>query len=134
MENLDLIILSSIVVTLFVVFGIAVYREFSKMSEETYVYTKETGGRASLVNFMGRLFDNELSSKKMTFKQKDLVYKAVNRTIADMESNGVYFPEEVKEELKRQKEELYCEYSGLPSVMSYADEKKESEEYLIGHS
>lgn len=134
MENLDLIILSSIVVTLFIVFGIAMYREFSKMSEETYVYTKETGGRASMVNFVGRLFDDEAASKKMTAKQKDIVYKAINRTISDMESEGVYFSEDVKEELKKQRDELHCEYSGLPSVLSYDTKKEESEEYLIGHS
>jgi hypothetical protein len=134
MENLDLIILSSIVVTLFVVFGIAMYREFSKMSEETYVYTKETGGRASLVHFMGRLFDDENASKKMTVKQKDIVYKAIYRTVADMESDGVYFPQDVKEELKKQRDELHCEYSGLPSIMSYADKKEENEEFFIGHS
>lgn len=134
MENLDLIILSSIVVTLFIVFGIAVYREFNEMSKKPYVYTKETGGRASLVNFVGRLFDNETASKKMTTKQKDIVYKAINRTISDMENEGVYFPQDVKEELKRQRDELHCEYSGLPSVMAYADKKEETEEYLIGHS
>lgn len=132
---MEIIILSSIVVTLFVVFGIATYREFNTMSEQPYVYTKETGGRASLVNFMGRLFDNEVSTKKMTFKQKDLVYKAVNRTISDMESDGVYFSQEVKDELRRQREELYCEYSGLPSVMAYKEEKEEeNEEFFIGHS
>ncbi len=118
---MEIILLSSIVVTLFVVFGIATYREFSTMSEKEYVYTKETGGRASLVNFVGRLFDDENTSKKMTFKQKDLMYKAMHRTIADMESEGIYFPEEVKEELKKQRDELHCEYSGLPSVQSYMD-------------
>jgi hypothetical protein len=35
-----------------------------------------------------------------------------------MESDGIYFPEEVKEELRRQRNEM-CEYSGLPSVKSY---------------
>jgi hypothetical protein len=129
---MEIILLSSIVVTLFVVFGIATYREFSVMSEKDYVYTKETGPRANLVNFVGRLFDNDSSSKKMTFKQKDLVYKAMHRTIADMESEGIYFPDEVKEELKKQREELYCEYSGLPSVSAYKDEDKD--EFLIGHS
>jgi hypothetical protein len=133
MENLDLIILSSIVVTLFIVFGIAMYREFSKMSEETYVHTKETGGRASLVNFVGRIFDNETASKKMTTKQKDIVYKAIYRTIADMESEGVYFSQDVKEELKKQRDELHCEYSGLPSVLSYSKEE-DKDDYLIGHS
>jgi hypothetical protein len=130
---MEIILLSSIVVTLFVVFGIATYREFSTMSEKEYVHTKETGGRASLVHFMGRLFDNETSSKKMTIKQKELVYKAMHRTIADMESEGIYFPDEVKEELKKQREELNCEYSGLPSVKSYMVQE-DKDEYLIGHS
>ena len=43
----------------------------------------------------------------------------------------------LKEKLKEYREELHCEYSGLPSVMSYAtkkEEKKENEEFLIGHS
>lgn len=129
---MEIILLSSIVVTLFVVFGIATYRELDSMSKKPYVYTKETGGRASLVNFVGRLFDNETASKKMTAKQKDIVYKAIYRTIADMESEGVYFPQDVKEEMKKQRDELHCEYSGLPSVLSYSEEEKE--DYLIGHS
>lgn len=131
---MEIVLLSSIVVTLFVVFGIATYREFSIMDKTEYVYTKETGGRASMVNFVGRLFDDENASKKMTFKQKDIVYKAINRTIADMESEGVYFSDDVKTELKKQRDELHCEYSGLPSVLSYDTKKEESEEYLIGHS
>jgi hypothetical protein len=44
---------------------------------------------------------------------------AFTRTISDMESDGVYFPENIKEELKKQREELLCEYSGLPSVKAY---------------
>jgi hypothetical protein len=117
MDN-EIVLLTSIVVTLFIVFGIAMYREFSVMSKNDYVHTKEAGPRAGLVNFMGRLFDEE-SNKKLTIKQKELIYKAMNRTIADMESDGIYFPEEVKEELAKQREELHCEYSGLPSVKAY---------------
>lgn len=116
---MDIILLTSVVVTLFLVFLIATYRELVNISKEDYVQSKETGPRADMINFVGRLFDNEATSKKMTYKQKDLIYKAVNRTIADMESEGVYFSEEVKDELKKQREELNCEYSGLPSVKSY---------------
>ena len=36
-----------------------------------------------------------------------------------MESDGIYFSEEAKEELRKQREESYCEYSGLPSPKSY---------------
>jgi hypothetical protein len=132
---MDIILLSSIVVTLFVVFGITTYREMMVMSKTPYKYVKETGPRADMVNFVGRLFDNETSSKKMTIKQKELVYKAMHRTIADMESEGIYFPDEVKAELKKQREELHCEYSGLPSVLSYLNkEEEDKDEYLIGHS
>lgn len=84
-------ILTLIVVVSFIVFGVITYKEFSKMSE------------------------------KMTIGDRELVYKIMNRTIADMESEGVYFSEEVREELKRQKEELICHYSGLPSVKSWGN-------------
>lgn len=45
--------------------------------------------------------------------------KAMIRTISDMESDGVYFSDDVKEQLKKQRQELLCEYSGLPSVKAY---------------
>ena len=103
------------------------------MAKTPYKYVKETGPRADMVNFVGRLFDDQATTKKMTFKQKDLVYKAMHRTIADMESEGIYFSEDVKEEMKKQREELYCEYSGLPSVLTY-EKEDDKDEYLIGHS
>lgn len=40
--------------------------------------------------------------------------------------------------MEKQKEELYCEYSGLPSVSSYIIEEEENEEeneyFFAGHS
>jgi len=88
-----ILILTLIVVILFVIFGVTIYKEFSKMS------------------------------KKMTSNEREIVYQAMNRTIADMESEGVYFSEEIKEELKKQREELICHYSGLPSVQSWENYK-----------
>ena len=115
MENLDIVVLSSIVATLFVVFFIVVFREFSNVSENTNKIQKEGGPRVQLVKFMGNLFDEG----SIKVEDKKLIYKAMNRTIADMESDGIYFSDDVKEELKRQRDELKCEYSGLPSVKSY---------------
>ena len=112
---MDILFLTTVVVTLFIVFGIAVYREFKVMEETEYKYTKETGPRAGLVNFVGNL----ASSKSLSKKERKIVYKAMKRNIADMESDGVYFDEDVKEILRKQREELHCEYSGLPSVKSY---------------
>ena len=112
---MDIIFLTTIIVTLFVVFGIAVYREFKVMEETEYKYTKESGPRAGLVNFVGNLASNKSLSKK----ERKIVYKAMKRNIADMESDGVYFDDDVKEILRKQREELHCEYSGLPSVKAY---------------
>lgn len=120
MENLDVIILTSIIATAFIVFIVATYREFTNMAKNPYEFSKDGGPRAELVNFMGRLFEDETMPKK----QKKVVYKAMFRTIADMESDGVHFPEDVKKELVKQREELICEYSGLPSLKVYESLQK----------
>ncbi len=127
MENLDIIILTSIVSTLFIVFGILIYKEFSDMEKTGYKYDPNAKkyGRDALFDMMARLFEDEDVTKarkartKISKKDKEIIYKAVNRTIADMESDGIYFPEEVKEQLKEYREEMHCEYSGLPSPKSY---------------
>ena len=63
--------------------------------------------------------NSSLVQKEASKKEKKIIYKSVNRTIADMESDGMYFPEEIKEKLKEYREEFHCEYSGLPSPKAY---------------
>jgi len=117
MENLDIIILTSIVSTLFVVFGIVFYKELKNVNDQSNdLY--ERSPRADMIRFVGSIFDSEATSK-MTKKEKVNIYTAVNRTISDMESDGVYFSEEVKDKLEKHRKELNCEYSGLPSVKTY---------------
>lgn len=117
MQNIDIIILSSIVCTLFVVFGIVIYKEANNATDQSND-SYERSPRANMIRFVGSIFDEE-ASKKMTKREKQVIYKVVTRTIADMESDGIYFPDDVKEKLRQQKEELHCEYSGLPSVRAY---------------
>jgi len=117
MENLDIIILTTIVSTLFVVFGVLMYKELSSVDENTHKNSKDGGPRVYLMKMMGRLFDDEIP-----VNERRVIYKAVKRTMADMESDGIYFPEDVRERLKEYREELSCEYSGLPSVKSYENE------------
>jgi hypothetical protein len=116
MENLDIIILTTIVSTLFIVFGILMYKEFSNMEKNGYRYDPNAKkyGRDALFDIMARLFEDEAPKE-----EKKKIYKAMYRTISDMESDGIYFPEEVKEKLEEYREELHCEYSGLPSVKAY---------------
>ena len=128
MENLDIIILTSVVSTLFIVFGILMYREFSNVDKNGWQYDPNAKkyGRDALFDMMARLFEDEhvtKARKKISKKDKEIVYKAVARTISDMESDGIYFPDEVKEKLKEYREETYCEYSGLPSPKSYENVK-----------
>ena len=127
MENLDIIILTSILSTLFIVFGIVVVRELSKPESELQS-SKEGGPRADFIRFVGRLFDDE-ATKKMTKKEKRAMYGAVKRTMADMESDGVYFSPEDKKALEQKRKEMTCEYSGLPSVKAYVNE-----DFFNGHS
>ena len=117
MENLDIYILTSIVATLFIVFGITIYREFSRMGREGYKPdpNEKKYGREALFVLAAKLFEDE----KVPKRDKEIIYKAVNRTIADMESDGIYFSEEAKDELRKQREEMNCEYSGLPSPKYY---------------
>lgn len=115
MENTDIYVLSSIVVTLFIVFIVGIFRAVKDVDEESYKHEKDGGPRVAMLKFVGRMFDDEKISKK----EKKTIYKAMYRTISDMESDGVYFPDEVIEKLNNQKEELFCEYSGLPSPSAY---------------
>lgn len=48
--------------------------------------------------------------------------KVLDRTISDMEVDGIYFSTEIKEKMKIKEIDLHCEYSGLPSVMSYCND------------
>ena len=116
MENLDIIILTTIVSTLFIVFGILMYKEFSNMEKNGYQYDPNSKkyGRDALFDMMARLFEDEAPNA-----EKKIIYKAVKRTISDMESDGVYFTEEIKDKLEEYREETYCEYSGLPSPKAY---------------
>lgn len=117
MENLDIFILTTIVATLFAVFFIAIYREFSRMEKEGYKYdpNEKKYGRDALFVLAAKLFEDE----KITKEDKKVIYKSVNRTIADMESDGIYFSDEAKSSLRKLREELNCKYSGLPSPKAY---------------
>jgi hypothetical protein len=117
MENLEIIVLTTIVSTLFLVFFILMYKEFSKMEKEEYTYKPNVKryGRDAVYDLLERLFDDETKSKS----QKAKLFKTIDRTIADMESDGMYFSQDIKEKLEKEREELFCEYSGLPSPKAY---------------
>jgi hypothetical protein len=117
MENIEIIILSTMVTTLFAIFIGFTIKELNNVTENKRP-SSESGPRADMIKFVGRLFDSPSLTKEQADKKLD-VYKTIYKTVANMESDGVYFSDDVKKELIKKREELYCEYSSLPSVKSY---------------
>lgn len=101
---MEIIILTTLISTLFLIFI------FGPMA---YAHELEKKRDVSVNEFIRALIKGGEGKKK-----RDLT-RAISRTISDMESGGVYFSDEVKEELRKSKEEDICEYSGLPSVRTY---------------
>jgi len=117
MENIDIIILTSVVLIAFVVFIVTCLREFFKMEKVGYTYNpnEKKYGRDALYYLIERLFDDTNTVKS----EKVKLLKVIDRTISDMESDGVYFPDELKDIIEQERESMICEYSGLPSTKSY---------------
>ena len=69
MENTDIIVLTSVMVALFLVFIIATVREFNIMSTTKFVEKEEGGPRADMMRFIGKLFSDDSieTDKKITF-------------------------------------------------------------------
>ncbi len=88
-NNTDIIVLTSIIVVLFIVFIIATIREFNSMSTTNYVEKEEGGPRADLLRLIGKLFTDDRvdASKKISFMN------AINPIIEDLLKD-----EEVKKE------------------------------------
>lgn len=122
------------------VFVVATYKELNRVEKEGWKYDPNAKkyGREALFVLMAKLFDDEQVPKK----DKKTIHKAITRTISDMESDGVYFSDDAKEEFKKQADEYFCSYSGLPSVTSYSEPIKKKiliteenrDEFFIGHS
>lgn len=56
MENLDILIFTIILVLSFVAFGIATFREFSKMGTDKYNEKQTDGGAKSFLSYLEKVF------------------------------------------------------------------------------
>ena len=68
-NNTDIIVLTSVIIVLFIVFIIATVREFNIMSITKFVEKEEGGPRAEMMRFIGKLFTDDRidTGKKITF-------------------------------------------------------------------
>jgi len=118
---MDIIVLTIIITCLFIVtsLGPLLFQEYS--------IKKQKNPDLIFVDFLTRLITDVNSKKNTTLKEKKLIHKKIVKTISDMETDGVYFSDEIKDKLKKTKENSICEYSGLPSVESYLTNNQKSE-------
>lgn len=86
---MEILLLTSVIITLFLVFIITIWRELNRVSSPGYKPEKgrPKGGRYTIINLV------EDASKPKVKKNKKVKRKSPMEfgTIADMESDGVYF-------------------------------------------
>jgi hypothetical protein len=93
MENIDIIILTALVVVSFLIFIVTSIKEFTKMEDKPYKYEKASGfTRAVLFNVLSAFFDDE----EIPEKSREKLKSTLKRTISDMEMDGLYFNEQAK--------------------------------------
>ncbi len=81
MENLDLIILTTIVVILFMVFILATFKEIMEDAKKPFEGGKERGPRADMMDFVGRLFSDE----RIEPSEKKQLLNIIKKKIDDIE-------------------------------------------------
>ncbi len=83
MENLDLIILTTIVVILFLVFILATFKEIAEDAKNPYSGGKERGPRADMIDFVGNLF----TDRRIEPADKKELLDLLKKRIDDIEMN-----------------------------------------------
>ncbi len=83
MENLDLIILTTIVVILFLVFILATFKEIAEDAKKPYRGGKERGPRADMMEFVGNLF----TDRRIEPAEKKELLDLLKEKIEDIETN-----------------------------------------------
>ena len=81
MENLDIIILTTVVVVLFLVFIIATIKEISEETKKGFTAGKETGPRADMMEFVGRFFSDD----NIEPTQKKELLNIIKKKMGDIE-------------------------------------------------
>jgi hypothetical protein len=87
MESLDIIILTTVVAILFLVFILATFKEMAEEAKKPIKREKERGPRADLIDFVGRIFSDDSIEPK---EKKELLKIITNslKGVDDEASNG----------------------------------------------
>jgi hypothetical protein len=82
MANTDLVILTTIVVILFMVFILATFKEFAEDAKRGFSGGKERGPRADMMEFIGKIF----TDKRIDPQEKDEIATFIQKKMDDYES------------------------------------------------
>jgi uncharacterized protein YpmB len=88
MENLDLIILTTIVVILFMVFILATFKQFMEDAKNPYKGGKERGPRADMIEFVGRIFSDDHIEPKEKKELLNIIKKRIDGIDVDDNINS----------------------------------------------
>ena len=93
MENTDIIVLTSVLVVLFIVFIIATVREFGEMSNTKYDSKRQAGGPPTdFLRLAGKLFTEE----HISVKKKIILIDAIKNALEEIEKKDSENPDQVK--------------------------------------
>ena len=82
-NNTDIIVLTSVIIVLFIVFIIATVRELNTISTSKFVDKEEGGPRAEMMRFIGKLFTDD----RIDADKKIIFMNAVKPIIEDLLPN-----------------------------------------------
>ncbi len=83
MENLDLIILTTVVVILFMVFIIATFKEIIEEAKKPFKGGEEGGPRAEMIKFVGKLFSDERMEPQEKKELLNIIKKSIDEIKVD---------------------------------------------------
>jgi hypothetical protein len=101
MENTEIFVLTGIICTLFALFIIGplfyAHQISQSRTEAEIKSTRKNGGQQKKAETLQHFYQGILSEPSLSKKEKTTLAKIMNRTIADMDSDGVYFPEALQD-------------------------------------
>ena len=83
MENLDILLLTTVVSVLFLVFIIATFREITEDSKTAFKGGKERGPRADMIEFVGRIFSDDSIKPNEKKELLDIIKKKITDVEVD---------------------------------------------------
>jgi hypothetical protein len=88
MENLDIILLTTVVAILFLVFILATFKEIAEEAKNPLRAGKERGPRADMMEFVGRLFSDDSIEPKEKKELLNIIKKSIDNIEAGKDEKG----------------------------------------------